>query len=242
MTSTSSAPFFSTMPIWMSPKQPTKLKILTCLKWSFHHFKLQISVKKKKGKKRITVLTHRGSSQCLSPNQLSRAKTIQEVTELGIWGQPHTREDETETLTKKKKKKHQVFIVRLEPDISYQMKFWIFRVYKSCWISFLIVRRAQVHVSLLSLGAVAVHASVCGLPAGLPSHPASHLHRQACLCAPLDSAAQLFTSRFWTQSYTHDTNDREGERRIVSPQHWTGGMRVARREPFARIITGVRTL
>lgn len=142
----------------------------------------------------------------------------------------------------KEKKKHQVFIVRLEPDISYQMKFWIFRVYKSCWISFLIVRRAQVHVSLLSLGAVAVHASVCGLPAGLSSHPASHLHRQACLCAPLDSAAQLFTSRFWTQSYTHDTNDREGERRIVSPQHWTGGMRVARREPFARIITGVRTL
>lgn len=44
-------------------------------------------------------------------------------------------------------------------------------------------------VSLLSLGAVAVHAAVRGLPAGLPSHPAPHLHRQARLCAPLDRAA-----------------------------------------------------
>lgn len=48
--------------------------------------------------------------------------------------------------------------------------------------------RAQ-NVSLLSLGAVAVHAAVCGLPAGLPSHPAPHLHRQARLRAPLDRAA-----------------------------------------------------
>lgn len=141
----------------------------------------------------------------------------------------------------KNKQKHQVLIVRLNPDISYQIKLWIFHIYKSCCISFLIVRRAWVHVSLLSLGAVAVHASICGLPAGLPSHPASHLHRQACLCAPLDSAAQLFTSRFWT-SFTHDTNDREGERRIVSPQHWTGGTRVARREAFTWIITGIQTL
>lgn len=44
-------------------------------------------------------------------------------------------------------------------------------------------------VSLLSLGAVAVHAAICGLPAGLPSHPAPHLHRQARLRAPLDRAA-----------------------------------------------------
>lgn len=43
------------------------------------------------------VLTHRWSSQCLSSNQLGGAETIQEVTELGIRGKPHTREDETET-------------------------------------------------------------------------------------------------------------------------------------------------
>lgn len=45
----------------------------------------------------LWVLTHRWSSQRLSSDQLSRAKTIQEVTELGVWGEPHTREDETET-------------------------------------------------------------------------------------------------------------------------------------------------
>jgi len=44
-------------------------------------------------------------------------------------------------------------------------------------------------ISLLSLGAVAVHAAVRGLPAGLPSHPAPHLHRQARLRTPLDRAA-----------------------------------------------------
>lgn len=42
------------------------------------------------------ILTHGWSGQCLSSNQLGRAETIQEVTELGVWGEPHTREDETE--------------------------------------------------------------------------------------------------------------------------------------------------
>lgn len=61
-----------------------------------------------------------------------------------------------------------------------------------------IVLRERVPISLLSLGAVAVHAAVSGLPAGLPSHPAPHLHRQARLCAPLDRAAQLLSSCFCT--------------------------------------------
>lgn len=57
-------------------------------------------------------------------------------------------------------------------------------------------------MSLLSLGAVAVHAAVCGLPAGLPSHPAPHLHSQARLCAPLNRAAQLLSSCFCTHRHT----------------------------------------
>ena len=65
----------------------------------------------------------------------------------------------------------------------------------------------RVPSSLLSLGAVAVHAAVSGLPAGLPSHSAPHLHRQARLCTPLDSAAQLLTSCFCKQI---DTCKRRG--------------------------------
>lgn len=67
-------------------------------------------------------------------------------------------------------------------------------------------------VSLLSLGAVAVHAAVRGLPAGLPGHPAPHLHRQPRLRAPLDRAAQLLTSRFCTQSDTQAKGRKEGGR------------------------------
>ena len=43
------------------------------------------------------VLTHRWSGQSLTSNQLGGAEAIQEVTELSIWGQPHTGEDEAET-------------------------------------------------------------------------------------------------------------------------------------------------
>lgn len=48
----------------------------------------------------------------------------------------------------------------------------------------------------LSFGAVAVHAAVRGLPAGLPGHPVPHLHRQAGFRASLDSAPELFTPCF----------------------------------------------
>lgn len=49
---------------------------------------------------------------------------------------------------------------------------------------------------LLSLRAVAVHAPVRRLPAGLTGHPVPHLHGQPCLRAPLDRAAQLLTPCF----------------------------------------------
>lgn len=57
----------------------------------------------------------------------------------------------------------------------------------------------RISVSLLSLGAVAVHAAVSGLSAGLPVHggpPPRVLHRHACLHAPLDAAAGALTHLF----------------------------------------------
>ena len=56
--------------------------------------------------------------------------------------------------------------------------------------------QGRLGLHLLSLRAVAVHAAVVGLPAGLPGHPAAHLHGQARLCATLDGAAQLLSSCF----------------------------------------------
>lgn len=46
---------------------------------------------------------------------------------------------------------------------------------------------------LLSLGAVAVHAPIRRLAAGLTGHPVPHLHGQPRLSAPLDGAPQLLT-------------------------------------------------
>lgn len=43
----------------------------------------------------------------------------------------------------------------------------------------------------LALGAVAVHAVLYGLVAGLADRPAGHLDRQTRLCAPLDASLQL---------------------------------------------------
>lgn len=40
------------------------------------------------------ILTHGWSSQCLSSDQLGGAKTIQEVAELRIRGESHSRKDE----------------------------------------------------------------------------------------------------------------------------------------------------
>ena len=73
----------------------------------------------------------------------------------------------------------------------------------------------RISVSLLSLGAVAVHAAVCGLPAGLPSHPAPHLHRQARLRAPLDGAAQLLAPCFCPMKATRGGRE-EGGRAMES--------------------------
>lgn len=75
---------------------------------------------------------------------------------------------------------------------------------------------AKTRVPLLSLGAVAVHAAVCGLPTRLSSHPAPHLHSQARLCAPLDRAAQLLTSCFCTHNHTCK-RERDGVMERVSP-------------------------
>lgn len=50
----------------------------------------------------------------------------------------------------------------------------------------------------LSFGAVAVHAAVGGLPAGLAGHPVAHLHGQARFCAPLHRAPQLLAAGFCT--------------------------------------------
>jgi hypothetical protein len=69
-----------------------------------------------------------------------------------------------------------------------------------------IITLVCVRLHLLSLGAVAVHAAVGGLPAGLPSHPAPHLYGQARLCAPLHGAAKLLPTGFWTEQ-----RDRAGE-------------------------------
>lgn len=49
---------------------------------------------------------------------------------------------------------------------------------------------------LLSLRAVAVHAPIRRLPAGLTGHPVPHLHSQPCLSAPLDGAPQLLAPCF----------------------------------------------
>lgn len=49
---------------------------------------------------------------------------------------------------------------------------------------------------LLSLRAVAVHAPICRLAAGLTGHPVPHLHGQPCLSAPLDGAPQLLAPCF----------------------------------------------
>lgn len=49
---------------------------------------------------------------------------------------------------------------------------------------------------LLSLRAVAVHAPICWLPAGLTGHPVPHLYSQPCLSAPLDGAPQLLAPCF----------------------------------------------
>lgn len=49
---------------------------------------------------------------------------------------------------------------------------------------------------LLSLRAVAVHAPIRRLPAGLTGHPVPHFHSQPCLGAPLDGAPQLLAPCF----------------------------------------------
>lgn len=74
-------------------------------------------------------------------------------------------------------------------------------------------------VSLLSLWAVAVHAAVRGLPARLAGHPASHLHRQARLRAPLDRATQFLASCFWS----HVQNRKIGKERETHTRWRTVG-------------------
>lgn len=58
-----------------------------------------------------------------------------------------------------------------------------------CHLSAL-MNRSRMSYSL-ALGAVAVHAVLYGLVAGLADGPTGHLHSQARLCAPLDASLQL---------------------------------------------------
>lgn len=51
----------------------------------------------------------------------------------------------------------------------------------------------------LALRAVAVHAVLDGLVAGLAQRPAGHLHRQARLRAPLDGPLQPPAVPFWAE-------------------------------------------
>lgn len=51
----------------------------------------------------------------------------------------------------------------------------------------------------LALGAVAIHAVLNGLVAGLAQRPAGHLHRQAGLRAPLDGPLQPPAVPFWAE-------------------------------------------
>lgn len=142
------------------------------------------------------ILTHRRSGQRLSSHQLGGAKTIQEVAELGVRGEPHAGEDET----KGRRRRSQAFTKERRPV-------------QLLWQAPSIENDGADRWSLLSLRAVAVHAAVGGLPAGLPSHPAPHLHRQARLCAPLDGAAQLLASCFCAHRHTQEKKEGEGEER-----------------------------
>lgn len=47
------------------------------------------------------------------------------------------------------------------------------------------------------IGAVGVGAAVGGVLAALPRHPTPHLHRDACLGAPPDGAAELLGAAVW---------------------------------------------
>lgn len=149
MTSTSRAPFFSTIPIWMSPKDEN----LSVSQWISELLNLQ------------KVL--RGFSPMGGVANVWRPTS---------WAGPRPSRKSLncaseESLTPGK--------MRLKQ----RDKGWCFQKLRSS---------ASAHscaLSLLSLRAVAVHAAVCGLPAGLASHPAAHLHRQPRLRAPLDRAA-----------------------------------------------------
>ena len=93
----------------------------------------------------------------------------------------------------------------------------------------------------LPLGAVAVHAAVGGLPAGLPGHPAPHLHGQACLRAALDGAAQLLTARFWSGEREKRKPLFRGECSERYRPLWSCGVaRFSRRGMF--IIMGIRPI
>lgn len=52
----------------------------------------------------------------------------------------------------------------------------------------------------LPLRAKAVHAAIGRFAAGLPCHSVPHLYSQACLGAPLNGAAQFFSSCFYTEA------------------------------------------
>lgn len=85
-------------------------------------------------------------------------------------------------------------------DTSLWERFWLNRTY-SIHLTFIYQHCREMSgdhsngCSLLSLGAVAVHAPIRRLPAGLAGHPVSHLHSQPCLSAPLDGAPQLLAPR-----------------------------------------------
>lgn len=58
------------------------------------------------------------------------------------------------------------------------------------WVVFVWMNRSRLCYSL-ALGAVAVHAVLYGLVAGLSDGPTGHLYSQTRLCAPLDASLQL---------------------------------------------------
>lgn len=82
-----------------------------------------------------------------------------------------------------------------------------------------------------AVGAVAVGASVGGLPAALARDPAPHLHRNARLRAPADVAAQLLGGPFCDHPPTPSTEREQGQimngaslRVLPKSLSWHGGV------------------